>query len=194
MAPKGATGQQAMKLVQFVPIAFTRFLYRAAGVRFAPSYVVLGPDGQPAAQRPVADQPAFREAWGHCEDAAADGAGDDYFVPIAARSGGYRALKDFVRQGLDLADVGNGPPEEVSIRIDDPTFLPRLLAEVPPIGDAEFLYFDTAMVCASTRLDPGEVVLHDVWGITLVRDGKQVWALDERRQAEPGAAADRGSR
>jgi hypothetical protein len=76
-------------------------------------------------------------------------------------------------------DPDCGPPEEVSIRIDDPTFLPRLLAEVPPVGDAEFLYFDTAMVCASTRLDPGEVVLHNVWGITLVRDGKLVWALRE---------------
>ena len=43
-----------------------------------------GPDGQPVAQRPVADEPAFRAAWYHCEQAAA---GDNYFVPVAARSG-----------------------------------------------------------------------------------------------------------
>src|SRR4051812_24217388 len=59
---KGLSEPQATKLVQFVPIAFTRFLYRAQGVRFAPNYVVLGADGQPVAQRPIADEPAFREA------------------------------------------------------------------------------------------------------------------------------------
>lgn len=76
-------------------------------------------------------------------------------------------------------DPKRGPPEEVSIRIDDPAFLPRLLAEVPPVRDAEYLHFDTAMVCASTRLDPGEVVLHNVWGVTLVRDGELFRALRE---------------
>jgi hypothetical protein len=106
----GLAEQQAAKLVQFVPIAFTRFLYRSKCVRFAPDYVVLGADGRPAAQRPVADEPAFREAWDHCEEAVAGGAGDDYLTPVAARSGGYRAIQDFVRKGLDLASVVTGPP------------------------------------------------------------------------------------
>lgn len=69
------------------------------------------------------------------------------------------------------------PSEGASIRIDDPTFLPRLLAEVPPIEDDEFSYFDVAMVNGSTRLDPGEVVLHEVWGVTLVRGGRLLSAL-----------------
>ena len=58
----------------------------------------------------VADEPAFREAWGHCEDAEARAAGESYFVLVAARSGGYRALQDFVRQGLNLNGVITGPP------------------------------------------------------------------------------------
>jgi hypothetical protein len=106
----GLSAQQATKLVQFAPIAFTRFLYRAEGVQFAPNYVVLGADGQPVAQRPVADEPAYGEAWGHCEDAAAGGAGDEYFIPIASRSGGYRAIQEFVQQGLNLSGVVTGPP------------------------------------------------------------------------------------
>jgi hypothetical protein len=105
----GLSEQQATKLIQFVPIAFTRFLYRASGVRFAPNYVVLGADGQPKAQRPIADEPAFREAWGHCEEAAG-WPGDGYFLPIAARSGGYRALQDLVEKGSDLRDIVTGPP------------------------------------------------------------------------------------
>ncbi len=110
LTSRGMSQLQATKLVQFVPIAFTRFLYRSAGVRFAPDYVVLGPDGQPAARRPVAEEPVFREAWGHCEEAASGAAGEDYFVPIAARSGGYRALQDLIRQGSNLASVVTSPP------------------------------------------------------------------------------------
>jgi hypothetical protein len=107
---QGMTESQATKLVQFVPIAFTRFLYRSAGVRFAPDYVVLGSDGQIAARRMVATEPAFREAWSHCEEAATRAVGDEYFISIAARSGGYRALQDLIRQGSKLAGIMTSPP------------------------------------------------------------------------------------
>src|SRR3954464_15747634 len=106
---RGLSEQQATKLIQFVPIAFTRFLYRLRGVQFAPNYVILGPDGQPTAQRPVADEPAYQEAWAHCEDAAAGGSDDDYFVPIAARSGGYRALQELVSKGSNLSGIITSP-------------------------------------------------------------------------------------
>lgn len=110
LARGGFRDPLATKLIQFVPIAFTRFLYRSSGVRFAPDYVVLGPDGQPKVQRPVADEPAYRAAWAHCEEAAAGGAGEAYFTPVAARSGGYRALQDLVDRGSNLAGIITSPP------------------------------------------------------------------------------------
>jgi hypothetical protein len=80
------------------------------------------------------------------------------------------------------ADRSTAPPtDEASIRIDGPAFLPRLMAEIPPVGDAEYLYFDNAIVCGWTRLDPGEVVLHDIWDVFLVRDGERLRALGEPR-------------
>ncbi|QEL16822.1 DUF6527 family protein [Limnoglobus roseus] len=63
----------------------------------------------------------------------------------------------------------------------DPTFLPRLMAEIPPIEGGEYLYFDNAIVCGWTRLDPGEVVLHGIWDVFLVRDGRRLRALGEPR-------------
>lgn len=99
----------ADKLVQFVPIAFTRFLYRTADVRFAPDYVVLGPNGQPTARRAVADEPAFRAAWDHCEQASLR-FGDEYFIPIASRSGGYRVLQELLRNGSSLSRIITSPP------------------------------------------------------------------------------------
>ncbi|MFO0960819.1 MAG: hypothetical protein U0800_25845 [Isosphaeraceae bacterium] len=115
---------------------------------------------------------------------------------LAAKAGDCRIFDDHgavddlgraIQRHRYEPDGDRGPPEDVIIRIDDPTFLPWLLAEEAPIGDAEYLYFDAAMVRASTRLDPGEVVLHDVCGITLVRDGRLVRAIREPRNAEPGA-------
>ncbi len=100
----------AVRLVQFVPIAFTRFLFRASGVRFADNYVVLGSDGQPIAERQVGGEPAFQEAWAHCEAASAGGATSDYFVSIASRSGGYRAIQDLRQRGLGLDGIITGPP------------------------------------------------------------------------------------
>jgi hypothetical protein len=73
------------------------------------------------------------------------------------------------------------PAVDVSIRIDDATFLPRLLSEIPPVAAAEYLYFDTAMVCGNTRLDLREVVLYNIWDVLLVRDGQRLRALGERR-------------
>jgi hypothetical protein len=106
----GVAEDTAVRLVQFVPIAFTRFLYRASGARFADEYVVLGPDHRAAARRPVAGEPAFREAWAHCERAAAGGAGDGYFEATAARSGGYRAIQELIGRGLGLAGIVTSPP------------------------------------------------------------------------------------
>jgi len=110
LSANGFSERQAVKLVQFLPIAFTRFLYRAKGIRFAPNYVLLGPNGQPVAERPIADEPAYCEAWNHCVQSASDGADEEYFVRIAARSGGYRAIQELLQKGSDLAMVVTGPP------------------------------------------------------------------------------------
>ena len=106
----GVDEATSVRLVQFVPIVFTRFLYRESEVQFAADYVVRGPDGQPFARRPVVSEPVYQEGWGHCERAAANGAEEDYFATIAARSGGYRALQELIGQGLDLAGIITSPP------------------------------------------------------------------------------------
>lgn len=104
---------------------------------------------------------------GECRIVDDEGAVDDL---------GRAIVKDWA------ADRSTAPPtDEASIRIDDPTFLPRLMAAIPPVGDAEYLYFDNAIVCGWTRLDPGEVVLHDIWDVFMVRDGQRLRALGEPR-------------
>jgi hypothetical protein len=68
--------------------------------------------------------------------------------------------------------------DDASIRIVDPTFLPRLRAEIPRLTSGDFAYFDVAMICGSTRLDGEEMVLERIWSATLYRGGKELWALE----------------
>ena len=106
----GLSSTQATKLIQFVPIAFTRFLYRSSGVKFCPNYVLVDDRMQPLGHHPIAEVTAYSEAWKFCEQAAAKGAGDDYFHSIAARSGGYEAIQKLIQQGADLSGVITSPP------------------------------------------------------------------------------------
>lgn len=106
----GLSEPQAAKLIVFAPIAFTRYLYRAAGVRFAPNYVAMSPDGRPAPERPIAEEPAFQAAWAWCMEAAAQVATDDRFLYVAARSGGWKAIQSILRQGASLEGIITSPP------------------------------------------------------------------------------------
>ena len=88
-------------------------------------------------------------------------------------------------------DANRAISEDVSIRIDDPTFVPRLLEGVSPLVGSEYLYFDSAMICASTRIERDEVVLDNVWDVCLVRGNEPLWAFRPTGNAEPAAAPDR---
>jgi hypothetical protein len=110
LAGSGVDRHTAIRIVQFVQIAFTRFLFRDRGVRFADQYAIMAPGGQVLDYKPIAAEPAFRQAWAHCERVAADGLQEDYFTPIAARSGGYRSLMEMVHKGLNLNGVITSPP------------------------------------------------------------------------------------
>jgi hypothetical protein len=110
LTAQGVEERRAVRLVQFVPIAFCRFVFRGSGVQFADDYVVLGPDGQPAAQLPLAEDEVFREATAHCEAAAAAGQGAPYFLPVAARSGGFRAIQELMQKGARPEDIRTVPP------------------------------------------------------------------------------------
>lgn len=84
--------------------------------------------------------------------------------------------------------VGDQPPTDLvdaRIRIVDQTFLSRLSADIPPLPSGDFAYFDTAMICGSTRLEGNEVVLDGIWGAILYRAGKKFWAIDRPPDDDP---------
>jgi hypothetical protein len=107
---QGIEESQARRLVQFIPIVFCRFVFRGSGVQFAENYVILGPDGQPKATLPIRDDPVFQQATAFCEGATAGGQGGAYFLPVAARSGGFKAVQELLQKGARPEDIRTGPP------------------------------------------------------------------------------------
>jgi hypothetical protein len=110
LVERGIAAAQAVRLVQFVPIAFCRFVYRSSGIQFDENYVVVGPDGQPKGKSPLGNEPIFREATANCEIALATGEREQYFMPVAARSGGFQAITQLLQKGSTPENIRTGPP------------------------------------------------------------------------------------
>ncbi|HEX8911248.1 MAG TPA: hypothetical protein VF796_02730 [Humisphaera sp.] len=106
----GFDRRRANRLVQFVPIAFCRFLIRHSGVVCDPHYVPMTADGTPLEQRPLASEPIFRAAVAHCEEVEAFGVSRRYFDLVAARSGGYKALASLSQERGSVEGLELGPP------------------------------------------------------------------------------------
>lgn len=107
---QGLSEAQATKLIQFVPIAFTRFYLRESGVQFSKYYTLLDAKGQPKSHHLVAEAPAFNEAWQFCEELVAQKRDLEIIHPIAARSGGYQSLVKLQNEGKELNGMITGPP------------------------------------------------------------------------------------
>jgi hypothetical protein len=52
----------------------------------------------------------FQEATAKCEAALLAGAGQDYFMPVVARSGAFKAIQQSLQQGSKPENLRIGPP------------------------------------------------------------------------------------
>lgn len=80
------------KLIQMIPMVFTRFLFRPAGVHFAPEYHQMDRTGNISDPIPFTDNPVYRAVSEYCDSQPADSWAADTRIAIAARSGGYQAI------------------------------------------------------------------------------------------------------
>lgn len=106
----GIDRKTAISLLQFLPIAFTRFLYRGSGIQFPDSCIFLDETLKPFAQRTIYSIPAYVEGWKHCEWAFKVGEPEFYFELVAARSAGFKLIQDFIQKGGDLTHLKMLPP------------------------------------------------------------------------------------
>jgi hypothetical protein len=106
----GIDRKTAISLVQFLPIAFTRFLYRGSGIRFPDHCIFLDEALEPFAERNIYTIPAYVEGWKHCEWAFKVGEPELYFEFVAARSAGFQLIQDFIKEGKDITRMMMSPP------------------------------------------------------------------------------------
>jgi hypothetical protein len=107
---RGLTEMQVRRLIQFVPIAFTRYLYRRSKIQFSTEFFVMGPQGSLVGGGRIVDEPAYQAAWDHCQQVLANNSGQHYVEIIAARSGGYKAIQNLLTQGAVLDELTMSPP------------------------------------------------------------------------------------
>ena len=106
----GVPDAEATKLIQFVPIAFCRFVMRPSGVKFAPHYVLMDSKGRIVGQHPLDAEPVFTEALAFCDIYLAEGHDPALIVAVAARSAGYQAVMKLLADGARPQAILTSPP------------------------------------------------------------------------------------
>ena len=107
---KGVPEVLATRLLQFIPIVFTRFLYRSTPIQFAPIFGLVDEDGNVEGPFSLEFEPVYQAIHNYCDCLLRDGRTESAFEALAARSGGYKALQETINQGGSLEGVVTTPP------------------------------------------------------------------------------------
>lgn len=100
----------AAKLVEFVPLAFFRAMMEESGVQFADYFLRLGPEGKPADERKLNQEPVYMEALKMALAEAKAGRGGEDYLAVARRSAEFQAINNALHDGAKLEDLVCAPP------------------------------------------------------------------------------------
>ena len=91
----------ALKLVQFVPLAFCRYMLKGTGVGFSPHYQLVESGSNKSLELCLADEPVYEEALIAAERVFASGLGQ-YYYSVAGRSAEFNAINSALNAGSKL--------------------------------------------------------------------------------------------
>jgi hypothetical protein len=98
----------AADVVEFLPLAVARAVLDGMGVRFEDYYIRRTAQGQVIGQKPLMDEPVFRE--GLAVAGELSGMGDEAFMALVSRSSEYRAINKALNAGSQPEDLVCSPP------------------------------------------------------------------------------------
>jgi hypothetical protein len=101
---------RAIKLVEFIPLAYGRVWMEGKGVQFTDYYLRMSVDEKSYTEHELEDEPVYREAVAAAQSEINDGAEFDVFFPIAARSAEFQAINRALHGGSRLEDLELSPP------------------------------------------------------------------------------------
>ena len=104
----GIPAKLAAEIVEFLPLALARAMLDGMGVRFADYYVRQTAQGNVIGQKPLADEPVFREGLSIAGELSGGASGE--FMAVAGWSLEYRAINKALNSGSNSADLQCAPP------------------------------------------------------------------------------------
>jgi hypothetical protein len=104
----GIPANLAAEIVEFLPLALARAMLEGMGVQFADHYVRQTAQGHVVGQKPLADEPVFRE--GLAIAGQISGGVNGEFMAVAGLSPEYRAINKALNSGSQSKDLHCAPP------------------------------------------------------------------------------------
>lgn len=106
LCAEGHDRRLAMRVVEFMPLAFVRVLLAGTGVDLSDRYIRVGQDGRADVERALADEPVYRAAL----DLARSGLSREQMLAIAGGAAELNAISQALEAGSRLEDLTCGPP------------------------------------------------------------------------------------
>jgi hypothetical protein len=115
----GIPAALAAEVVEFLPLALARAMLEGMGVGFADYYVRQTAQGRVIGQKPLMDEPVFREGLAIADELSAGG---EAFVAVAGWSAEYQAINKAMNSGSRPEDLHCAPPVVFAEHDDDRAF------------------------------------------------------------------------
>ena len=106
LCAQGHDRRLAMRVVEFMPLAFVRVLLAGTGVELSDRYIRAGQEGQADTERPLADEPVYRATL----DLAESGLSREELLAVAGGAAELNAINQALNAGSRPEDLTCGPP------------------------------------------------------------------------------------
>jgi hypothetical protein len=100
----------ATRLVEFIPLAYSRVWLADSGVQFEDYYLRASADGKTYTEHMLKDVPVYREAVAAAQSEIAAGSGFDELLPIIGRCAEFKAINSALHGGSRLEDLELSAP------------------------------------------------------------------------------------
>jgi hypothetical protein len=100
----------AVRMVEFIPLAYSRVWLAGRGVEFSDCYLRMNADGETYTEYKLEDEHVYREAVATAQSELDAGSGFDELFPIFGRSAELKAINNALNGGSKLEDMALSPP------------------------------------------------------------------------------------
>src|SRR5215831_3446965 len=95
----------ASRLVEFLPLAYSRLILSESGVRFCDRFQRKLADGSLSAERPLDSEPLWAEIVSFARSEKHSGITGDALLAVAGRSSEFEAVNQLANRGSKLRDI-----------------------------------------------------------------------------------------